>query len=95
MGMIADITKLDVSNKNQLSYEHKKISKWWGKTLFYFDKNSGNLKYENFSLIGLLLHKFGYKKEYTTHGLKDWIQSKNIDIKKLSHTNEVLTKPRY
>lgn len=79
MPTISELSKLSVK-QNKLFYEDKQISKWWGKTLFYFDKENKTLKYHNFSLLGLFLHLFGYKKEFNSSGLKDWLVDKKIEI---------------
>lgn len=80
MREISQLDKLAVNIKNQLCYEGKKIGKWWGKTLFYHDRKTNRLYYENFSPFTQLLHLFGYKKKFTGHGLGEWLKTKNVWI---------------
>src|SRR5262245_10516168 len=92
MGMITDINKLKVSNKNDLLYDDKKIGKCWGKTLFHIDKQ-GNLHYQNFSPIGLLFRLCGfYKKEYNSESLSQWLTSKEINIRHLADSDKITEK---
>ena len=41
-----------------------------------YDPKQGQLKYENFTILGLFLHLLGYKKEYTKDGLKNGLKGK-------------------
>ncbi len=79
MNIISDINKLSVA-KEQLCYEGKKIGNWFTKTLYRIDPETKNLQYHNFSIFGLFLHLFGYKKEYTSQNLPEWLKEK-ITIK--------------
>lgn len=71
MPIISDPGK--VSHKgNTVRYEDKKISKWWGKTLYYLDPKTNNLHYRNFSVLGRILQCFGYKSKYNPDDLNNW-----------------------
>jgi ankyrin repeat protein len=91
MNVITDVNKLAVKGSS-IYYEDQKIGKWWARTLFYFDPKNKTLQYENFSLFGLMLHICGYKKKFNDQGLKDWLISKNINLKPLSPDGRVTKK---
>lgn len=91
MKVIADVNKLTVKGSS-IYYEDQKIGKWWARTLFYFDPKNKTLQYENFSLFGLMLHICGYKKKFNDQGLKDWLASKNINLKPLAQDGKVTKK---
>jgi len=91
MKVIADVNKLTVKGSS-IYYENQKIGKWWARTLFHFDPKDKTLKYENFSLIGLMLHACGYKKQFNEQGLKDWLVSKGINLKPLAQEGKVTRK---
>lgn len=80
MVKITDISQIKVDKFNHLFYQNKRIDKWWGKTLYYFDPKSKDLQSRNFTLFGLLFHHFGYKSKYNESGLCDWLQSKNVKL---------------
>lgn len=88
MGIIINVNELTFE-QNSLCYEGKKIGRWWGKTLYYFDPTKKELHYENFSLIGRILHLFGYKKKFGNEGLNEWLVTKNISLAKLTKNNKV------
>ncbi len=80
MNSISDVSKLSVV-KEQLCYEGKKIGTLFTRTLYHIDPKTQNLQYHNFTIFGLFLHLFGYKKEYNSQNLIDWLTGKKVEVK--------------
>lgn len=59
MPKISNINLLSQDSQGNISYQGKKLSVWWGKTLYYFDKNSNELHYKHFNLFELFFRVLG------------------------------------
>lgn len=58
----------------QQSDQHSSISKWWGKTYFFYDKKTNKLYAETLSIFGRLFRSiFGYKKQFNKANLWEFL----------------------
>jgi ankyrin repeat protein len=90
--IIQDLGKLDITPTNDVIYDNKKISSWWGRT--YITVKSGSIICENFSPFIRLIHKyFGYKQQFKEldNALVSTLKSRLVSTTNQSGTKIVST----